>query len=89
MGAGMPLIGAAQSYLRGLLTAHHLTIARLVSILVAIGVLFACLAIGVAMSWPPMLMAPIALTISTLCELGVLAGAWMIGRRLPNLQPVH
>lgn len=87
-GAAMPIIGAAQAYLRGLLTAHHLTMARLISIAVAIGVLFGCLGIGVAMGWPPMIIAPIALTISTLCELCVLGWAWLVGRKMSRLQPI-
>jgi hypothetical protein len=78
-GSLMPFIGALQSYVRGMLTAHHLTVARFVSVIVSIVTLFTMLWIGLRMQWPAVLNASLALTVSTLAELGVLYWSWVKG----------
>jgi progressive ankylosis protein len=67
-----PLIGAAQAYIRGILTAHHLTVSRLVAVLVSMGCMVAALNLGVALQWSGVLVAAFALTAALLAELGVL-----------------
>lgn len=71
-----PLIGAAQSYLRGLLTAHHDTASRLWATATSIAVLVGALAAGVAMRAPGVLTAAVSLTLALLAELGILAARW-------------
>jgi hypothetical protein len=72
LGALLPLIGAIQSYLRGLLTLQHLTSSRLYAIGVSISVMAAALYLGTALQWPGVVTAASALTISLLAELGIL-----------------
>ncbi len=81
----LPLIGALQSYLRGVLAAHHLTVSRLAAILVGLTCMVALLALGVILRWPGVVTASVALTIALIAELAVLAHAWRIGSaKLPN-----
>ncbi|MBX7135886.1 MAG: hypothetical protein K1X67_24725 [Fimbriimonadaceae bacterium] len=81
-----PLIGALQSYLRGVLTAHHLTVSRLWAIGVGLGTLVAGLALAVALKLPGVVVAAGAFTVSLLAELAVLALAWRRSQRIPSLQ---
>ena len=76
----LPLTGALQSYLRGVLAAHHLTVSRLAAIFVALACGVAALVIGVWRQWPGVVTASIALTISQIAEFLVLAKAWRTGR---------
>ena len=88
VGAAMPLLGALQSYVRGMLTAHHLTVARLQAVLVAMGCLVAALAAGVAMRWPGVVTAGLAMTLSMAAELLALTHNWRRGRaRVGNQLP--
>lgn len=86
-GALMPAIGAVQSYLRGMLTLHHRTGARLWAILAGVLVLVALLAMGIRTSLPGVAVASIATTGAMLVELGVLAGFWMM--RTPSFERGH
>lgn len=82
----LPVIGAVQSYLRGMLTAHHLTVVRFGAILVYTVVLVGFLWLGVAEKWPGVWVAAIASTASALAEVGILAWAWIHSRsRVPAL----
>jgi hypothetical protein len=76
----MPLIGSAQGFVRGMLTAHHLTVSRMLAVLVSVAVLGVSLAIGVRQQWHGLLLAPVSLTISLIAELAVLSWAWHRGR---------
>jgi len=76
----LPFLGALQSYLRGVLAAHHLTTSRLAAILVALVCMLASLAIGVWLRWPGVVTAGVALTIAQVAELVVLAKSWRTGR---------
>src|SRR5262249_5756989 len=77
----LPIVGALQSYLRGMLTAHHFTMARLISVIASMSVLVACLVIGVGRKWPGVTVAAFALNLSALSELAALAIAWRVARR--------
>jgi progressive ankylosis protein len=80
-GALMPLVGSLQAYLRGMLTAYHLTVARFVAVIASMSFLIALLAIGVWLQLHGMLLAGMALTIAMTAELAVLAVSWRRGLR--------
>lgn len=80
----LPLIGALQSYVRGVLTVHHMTVARLSAVAVGLVTLGLALWIGVVAEWPGVISAAIAVTVSLAAELWVLVLAW---RRRPKLLP--
>lgn len=75
-GIALPLVNAATSYVRGMLTAHRLTMARLWSIGGAIASLALSLAIGVMLQVPGPVVPALALTVAQLVELGILALFW-------------
>ncbi|MBN9503959.1 MAG: hypothetical protein BGO01_03100 [Armatimonadetes bacterium 55-13] len=75
----LPLIGAMQSYLRGMLAAHHLTVSRLAAMGVSVTCLILLLFVGVGMRWPGIVTSCVALTVSQLAELGVLGYSWRRG----------
>lgn len=84
-----PLLGALQSYIRGMLTAHHLTVARLYAIGVGVTVLVGGLSAGVRLHVPGVIAAGVALSLSMVAELGVLAWFWNRGKALvPVTAPV-
>lgn len=76
----LPLLGALQAYLRGVLAAHHLTVSRLAAILVALACMVGGLAFGVVARWPGVVTASVALTLAQVAEFSVLAQAWRTGR---------
>jgi progressive ankylosis protein len=80
-GAALPLIGALQSYVRGMLTAHHLTAVRFLAVGVSIAVLLGMLTLGVHLRWTGVLNAAAGLTTALIVELGVLAWALKVGLR--------
>jgi hypothetical protein len=71
-----PLIGACQSYLRGMLTAHHLTVSRLLAVGISMSTLAGALLIAHWLGVGGVVAAGIALTVSFLAEFAVLAAAW-------------
>lgn len=75
-GAFMPIIGAGQSYLRGMLTASHQTPSRLWAMLVGFVVLISGLVAGLYSSLPGVLFASFAMTLGLLAELIVLGWFW-------------
>jgi len=81
VGAATPFLGAVQSYLRGMLTAHHQTAARLWSILAGMSSLIAMLMAGLAAGWMGVVNASVAMTVSMTVELVVLAAFWARERR--------
>jgi len=83
----LPFIGALQSYVRGMLTAHHLTVARFLSVLVSVGTMVIMLTIGVMLHWLGVFNAAIALTVSMVAELAVLYWCLIRGMRRLQLQP--
>ena len=77
----LPFLGALHSYIRGMLTAHHLTVARLFAIAVAMICLVIGLGVGVALGWPGVVVAATALTFGMLAELLALARSWRRGMK--------
>ncbi len=77
-GAGLllPILGAFQSYYRGMLTSRHLTSARLWAMLSGMSALSVLLVLGVQLRWPGVLVASGALTGALAVELVVLAWHW-------------
>jgi Na+-driven multidrug efflux pump len=81
----LPFLGAVQSYIRGMLTAHHLTVSRLWAIAVAMTVLVGSLGVLLVTEISPMVAAGVALTLSMSAELFVLIWFWRIGKRTTEL----
>lgn len=79
-GALMPLAGATRSYVQGMLTAHHLTMPRLVAIATSVVVLAAGLAVGVLLRADGVVAASVAGTLSLVAEVWVLAIYWNRGK---------
>ncbi|MGI8922958.1 MAG: hypothetical protein ACR2HJ_02785 [Fimbriimonadales bacterium] len=75
-----PLIGALQSYVRGMLTAHHLTMARFAAVIVSMGLVTGLLFLTVVTGIAGVVSAGGALTIALAAELGVLIYSWRRGR---------
>ncbi len=74
--AATPFLGALQSYVRGMLTAHHLTVARLYAVGVGVLALVVGLILGIVAQIPGVVTAGLALTLSMLVELLVLVAYW-------------
>ncbi|MCC7433199.1 MAG: hypothetical protein IT363_00830 [Methanoregulaceae archaeon] len=68
-----PLIGALQSFARGTLTVARMTMPRLTSVGVGMGLLFVGLGIGLAMKWPGVSIAAFAMNVALIGELAALA----------------
>jgi hypothetical protein len=71
----LPLIDAAQSYVRGVLTAQFRTTSRLVAVGAAIAGLGVALVLGVVLAWPGFVVVGSAITAALVCELFVLVVA--------------
>jgi len=70
--AALPLIGAMQSYVRGMLTAHHMTVQRFLAVVVAMAALAAALVVTVVFGVAGVVSAAIAMTVALIAELLVL-----------------
>ena len=77
----IPMIGALQSYVRGMLTAHHMTVARFFSVLVNITAMAIMLSIGLRLQWIGVLNAAVAATVSMSAELSVLYWSFLTGSK--------
>ncbi len=86
-GALLPFIGALQSYVRGLLTALHRTVARFMAVVVSMACLIALLRTGIAFHITGVLPAGIALTLALTAELFVLVTALHKRKVGPLMQP--
>ncbi len=62
--------------MRGVLTAHHLTVSRLVAVLAAMVVLVGVIVLGVVMRWTGPVISAVAVTCALMAELCVLSMAW-------------
>jgi hypothetical protein len=80
----VPVINAQASFLRGLLTARHLTGPRLIAILVAMSVLVASLVLGVALKLDGLVVIGLAMTLQVSAELVVLQSFWARTIRAPS-----
>jgi hypothetical protein len=85
-GITLPLIGCQQNYLKGMLTAHHLTTARFMSSLVSFTTLLTTLVIGVRVGLAGVVNAGISLNVSLLSEVLVLFTFWLIGVKKLGIQ---
>lgn len=81
LGVAMPAIAAAQSYIRGMLTAHHLTISRFMATGIGVAVLVATLVVGVHLHGDGMVVSVIGPTLAMVAELVVLIYFWNGARR--------
>ncbi len=72
----IPAVNSHASFLRGLLTAHHHTGARLWAIVASISALVAALGIGVAVQANGILMIGVAMTVQIVAEVAVLRWFW-------------
>ena len=84
LSAAIPFVDAAQAYVRGLLTAHHLTVSRLVAVLAAMVILVVILSVGVVLRWSGPLLASSAIMGALLAELAVLSIAWARAKSLTH-----
>ena len=75
----LPLIGSQQNYIKGMLTAHHLTTARFMSSLVSFLTLMSMLILCVRLGLPGVVNAGISLNVALLCEVLVLFTFWRRG----------
>jgi hypothetical protein len=78
--AALPLVGAMQSYIRGMLTAHHMTVQRFTAVIVAMVSLAIALGLTVVLGYAGVVSAGIAMTLALVAELLVLMAAF---RRRP------
>ena len=76
----LPLLNGLAAQLRGVLTAHHLTSARFVAIVVAVAGMFGVLLYGLSSAWHGIIMAAAAVTVSQIAELIVLFAFWKVRR---------
>ncbi len=72
----LPLVNAGTSYVKGILTAHHVTVSRLAGTGGSVLTLLAVLSLGVSLRWPGVNTAAIGVTLSQLMEFLVLATLW-------------
>lgn len=79
--AALPLIGACQSYLRGMLTAAHQTPSRLWAMLTGYVSLVLALIFGLRSGMPGVVFAGLSLTFGLATELAVLSGFWVAHQR--------
>jgi len=77
----MPLLDAAMSYVLGILTAHHLTVARMIAVLFSSVALIAAVYVGVWAKWSAPTMVGTCIGVALLAELIVLCVAWAKARR--------
>ena len=70
-----PFIGALQSYARGMLTVHHLTMPRLFAVAAGMAFLLFGLWVGLRLDWPGVALAAFAMTIGLIAEWVVLTAA--------------
>lgn len=80
LGIAMPAIAAGQSYIRGMLTAHHLTVSRFVANGIGIAVLVLGLVAGVQLHGDGMMVSVVAPTFAMASELMVLTHFWKAAR---------
>lgn len=76
-----PLIGALQSFVRGMLTTHHLTVSRLFAISVSMTVLIVGLVLIVALKASNVVTVGLCLTLAMGAELVVLISSWRAAER--------
>jgi hypothetical protein len=78
--AALPLVGAMQSYVRGMLTALHLTVARFSAVIIAIAALALFLYLTIVGGYAGVISASIATTAALIAELIALATSFRRAR---------
>ena len=78
--APLGLVNAMQSYVRGMLTANHMNVARFTAVIVGLVTLVGGLSLGLLTPWRGVLSGAVALNVSLVAELAVLAWCWHFGR---------
>ncbi|MFI5387477.1 MAG: hypothetical protein ACHQ50_15320 [Fimbriimonadales bacterium] len=74
----LPFVGACQSYVRGMLTAHHLTVSRLLAVSVSMTTLVTTLVAAHFLGFEGVVAVGICPTLALIAELGVLVYAWRV-----------
>ncbi|MBS1712486.1 MAG: hypothetical protein JSS71_12250 [Armatimonadetes bacterium] len=83
----LPLLVSAQSFFRGMLTAHHITSARMAAILVGLAAMGLVLQAGLKTSLPGVVVGALGVLSYSGVELAILAGTWARSARKPPLGP--
>jgi hypothetical protein len=86
LSCAVPFLDAVQSYIRGVLTAHHLTVSRLAAVAVSVASLLGVVALGVKLHWSGPLLASISLTVALAAEFAVLAFSWARSQKAISLR---
>ncbi|MEZ0326165.1 MAG: hypothetical protein ACAH95_09675 [Fimbriimonas sp.] len=76
LSCAVPFLDAVQSYIRGVLTAHHLTVSRLLAVGVSVSSLMLVVSLGVSLHWSGPVLAAVSLTVALAAEFAVLAFSW-------------
>src|SRR6185312_5359793 len=79
--AAAPFLDAVQAYVRGVLTAHHLTVSRLVAVVAAAFFLMLVVVSGVMLHWTGPVMAGLAISSALTAELAALTAFWAYAQR--------
>ncbi|MBS1713830.1 MAG: hypothetical protein JST30_05780 [Armatimonadetes bacterium] len=82
--SALPLLSAATSYTKGVLTAEKVTVTRAAATVASVGVLISVLQYGVTARWPGVVTASAAVTASQAAEFAVLAGFMALRARKPT-----
>jgi hypothetical protein len=83
-----PFLGACQAYVRGMLTAHHLTVSRLLAVGVSMTTLVVSLLVSILLGVNGVVAAGICLTLAFLAELLVLIFSWRAAERRNGLTSI-
>lgn len=75
--APLPLLDASMSFVLGILTAHHLTMARMLAVFFSSVALIAAVVAGVAFHWTAPVMVGTCMGVAMVAELIVLCAAWI------------
>ncbi len=86
LSCAVPFLDAVQSYIRGVLTAHHLTVSRLLAVGVSVSVLVAVVVIGVVLHWSGPVVASVSLTVALTAEFAVLAFSWALAQKTTSMR---
>jgi Na+-driven multidrug efflux pump len=82
-----PFLDGAQAYARGVLTAHHLTMSRLVAVGIAAVFLLAAVGAGITLHWSGPVLAGVAISTSLTAELLSLVTFWVRAQLKPMRAP--
>lgn len=78
--APLGFVNSMQSYVRGMLTANHMNVARFAAVIGGLITLVGALALGLLTPWRGVLSGAVALNLGLITELAVLAWCWRFGK---------